>query len=115
MYLGSSGGGDGRRGSEATERGRGGGGIPLPYHGVFALWGFKVSDLVHTFGAFVGILFILKLIGKYMFTKYVSSSSGGGMTGEEAKRPSGVGGVPPPTPGSFCILGFQTKRSGAYF
>ena len=39
--------GDGRRGSEATERGEGvcGGGIPLPDQGVFALWGFKLSNL----------------------------------------------------------------------
>ena len=31
-------------------------GIPLPHQGVFGFWGFKVSDLVHTFGGFVGIL-----------------------------------------------------------
>ena len=51
--------GDGRRGSEATKRGQGvGGGIPLLDQGVFALWGFKLSDLVHTLGKFVGILSI---------------------------------------------------------
>ena len=68
--------GDDRRKSEVTEK-EGVVGGPLPHHGVFAFWGFKVSDLVHTFGAFVGILSIPKLIGKYMFTEYVSSSSGG--------------------------------------
>ena len=26
-----------------------GGGIPLPHRGVFAFWGFKLSDLVHIF------------------------------------------------------------------
>ena len=34
------------------------GGIPLLDQGVFALWGFKLSDLVHTLGKFVGILSI---------------------------------------------------------
>ena len=36
-------------------------GIPLPHQGVFALSGFKVSDLVHNFGEFVGILSIQKV------------------------------------------------------
>ena len=27
-----------------------GGGVPLPQQGVFAFLGFKISDLVHTFG-----------------------------------------------------------------
>ena len=35
-----------------------------------------------------------------------------------AKRPSGVrvweGGVPPPTPGSFCIFEIEIGRSGAH-
>ena len=29
---------------------------PLPHQGVFAFYGFKLSDLVHTFSKFVGIL-----------------------------------------------------------
>ena len=32
-----------------------GGGIPLPHKRVFAFLGFKISDLVHTFGEFVGV------------------------------------------------------------
>ena len=39
--------------------------------------GIKVSDLVHIFGEFVGILSIPKLTGKHTITKYASSSSGG--------------------------------------
>ena len=31
----------------------GGGCVPLPHQGVFAFLGFKISDLVHTFGEFV--------------------------------------------------------------
>ena len=30
----------------------GGGCVPLPQQGVFAFLGFKISDLVHTFGEF---------------------------------------------------------------
>ena len=37
---------------------------------------------------------------------------------EGAKRPSGgrvcEGGVPPPTPGSFCIFEIEIRRSGAH-
>ena len=87
--------------------------------GVFAFWGLKVSDLVHTFGEFVGILSIPKLIGKYTFTKYASSSSRGvGLPARERidRAGEGVGrGIPPPKPGSFCILRIQCKRSGACF
>ena len=59
--------GDDRRWVEATERGVGVGGVMLLQHqGVFAFRRFKVSDLVHTFGEFVGILSILKkFIGKF--------------------------------------------------
>ena len=53
----------GRQGSEVTERGEGaGGGYPFPSGSYFAFGegGFKLSDLVHTLGGFLGILFIQK-------------------------------------------------------
>ena len=52
--------GGGRRGSEATERGRVWEGVspPTPGRFFFSFWGFKVSDLVHILGEFVGILSI---------------------------------------------------------
>ena len=54
--------GDDRRWVEATERGVGVGGVMLLQHqGVFAFRRFKVSDLVHTFGEFIGILSIKKV------------------------------------------------------
>ena len=52
--------GDGRRGSEVTERGKGaGGGYPFP-SGSFAFGegGFKLSDLVHTLRGFLGIIIV---------------------------------------------------------
>ena len=35
-------------------------GIPLPHQGVFAFLGFKISDLVHTFGEFDDVLPVRK-------------------------------------------------------
>ena len=48
-----------------------GGGIPLPHQGVFAFWGFRVSDLVYNFGGFVGIVSIQK-VRTLTFTEYVN-------------------------------------------
>ena len=67
-----------------------GGGYPLLHQGVFAFWEFKLSDLVNTFGEFVGILFTLKPEG--------------------TKRPSGEGvgcegGIPLPHQGVLHFRG----------
>ena len=79
--------GDGRRESKSTEP------------GVFAFRGCKLSDLVQRFREFVGMLLFQN--------RYVSSSIEGGRRGSEMTE------HPPPTPGSFCILGIQSKRPGA--
>ena len=33
-------------------------GIPFTHQGVFAFWGFKLSDLVHTLAGLLGMLFV---------------------------------------------------------
>ena len=72
---------------------------PFPLtQGVFAFWGLKVCDLMHTFGKFVGILSIPKLIG---------GDDRGGRVWE--------GVFPLPYQGFFAFWGVQNKRSGAYF
>ena len=55
--------GDAWRGSKATDWGGEGvgGGIPLTHEEDFAFWGLKVSDLVHTLGEFVGILYSISI------------------------------------------------------
>ena len=71
----------------------GGGCIPLQHQGVFAFFGFKISDLVHTFGEFADVQPVRKEL-----------------EGE------GVGeGIPLPHRGVFAFLRVQNKRSGAYF
>ena len=68
-----------------------------PHQGVFAFWGFKLSDLVNTFDEIVGILFTLRPEG--------------------AKRPSGGegrgwevgGGIPLPHQGVFAFFGIQSR------
>ena len=56
--------GNGRGGSEVTERGKGaGGGYPFP-SGSFAFGegGFKLSDLVHTLRGFLGLIIVYSKI-----------------------------------------------------
>ena len=62
-----------------------GGGIPLPHKRVFAFLGFKISDLVHTFGEFDDVLPVRKEL-----------------------KGEGVGeGIPLPHQGVFSFLGFK--------
>ena len=104
---------DDRRGGLPTKRGRVWEGVFPPTHiaEFLHLGGIKVSDLVHIFDEFLGILSIPKLIGKYTTTKYASS-----LSGERSDRAGDCvgGGIPLPTPGSFWILRIQSERS-AYF
>ena len=78
-----SGGSGGRRGSKATERGECVT-SPLPHHGDFAFWGFKLTDLVHTFGEFVGILPIINEKEKTHSQNMCLPQVGDGRRGSEA-------------------------------
>ena len=69
-----------------------GGGIPLPNQEDFALWGLKVSDLVHTLGEFAKNY----LSPYFMWRKYTFTLNPENMWRGRVE--------PPPTPGNFFIF-----------
>ena len=67
---------------------------PLPHQGVFAFLGFKLSDLVHTFGEFVAILSIQKRTR----SRSLPQMGVGRRESEATEQGEGVGGGNPPLP-----------------